>query len=321
MASKNRVTDGIVVVGAKAHPLRDLYHLLLTVRWWGAIGAIGIGFLVINALFATGFVITGGIEGGQGHGSFADAFFFSAQTLGTIGYGAMHPVSLAANLLVVVESIVGILFAAVSTGIVFARFSRSTESVIFSDHPCIGPIDGKPTLSLRIGNDREGAVMDAQIRIAVAHTHRTLEGVTMYRMRDLVLVRDRTPMLGRTWTVMHEIDAGSPLFEATPASCEKQELELIVTVVGTDDTSLQPVHGRRRYLASEIRWSARLADVLSELADGRLQLDVRRFHDVVPSEPIGTEQTTSLPYPPSMTTDRGGDDAKARADSRVKTRS
>ena len=204
----------------------------------------------------------------------------------------MHPTSLAANLLVVAESIVGILFIAVATGLVFARFSRSTESVVFSNHPCIGPIDGVPTLSLRIGNDREGAISDATVRIAMMHTHRTTEGVTLYRMRDLVLTRERTPALGRTWNVMHLIDATSPFFEATPESCAAEEVELIVSVVGTDATSLQPVHGRRRYLASDLRWGARLGDVLSELPDGRMKLDVRRFNDVVATTP-----TASFPFP------------------------
>src|SRR5262245_30637679 len=102
--------DDIVVVGAAAHPFRDAYHLLLTVRWWGEIGAIAGAFLAINAIFALAYMASGGIEGGRHPGSFADAFFFSAQTLGTIGYGAMHPTSTAANLIAVGESIASVLF-------------------------------------------------------------------------------------------------------------------------------------------------------------------------------------------------------------------
>jgi inward rectifier potassium channel len=299
-ASKKAVADrneaeGIVIVGARAHPLRDLYHVLLTVRWWGAIGVIVFAFLLVNAIFATAYFLSGGVEGAR-PGSFADAFFFSAQTLGTIGYGALHPVSTAANVIAVAEGLVGILFAAVSTGIVFARFSRSTESLVFSNHPCISPMNEIPTLALRVGNDREGAVLDARVHIAFARTEHTAEGVVMYRMYDLVLARERTAALSRTWTVLHTIDAKSPFHGATPESMERDEVELFVTVVGTDSTTLQPVHGRKRYLASQLRWGARLADVLSELPDGRLQLDVRRFHDIVASEP-----TASFPYPTTPT--------------------
>jgi inward rectifier potassium channel len=197
----------------------------------------------------------------------------------------MHPVSSSANVLVVGESLVSIVFIAVATGIVFARFSRSTEALMFSDHPCIAPMDGTPTLVVRIGNDRKGAIMDAQVRMTLFRTHRTKEGVTMYRMKDLMLARERTPALGRTFTVMHVIDEASPLFGATPDTCRLDETELLVNVVGTDGTSLQPVHARRRYVSNEVLWGARHVDVLSELPDGRLQLDVRRFHDVVATEP------------------------------------
>jgi inward rectifier potassium channel len=291
----NEQVDDIVVVGATRHPLRDAYHLLLTASWPQCIGIIAAAFLVVNAMFATAFVATGGVAGAR-PGSFADAFFFSAQTLGTIGYGAMYPMSTGANMIVVVESLVGVLFAALSTGIVFARFSRSTEAMVFARRPCISPMDGKPTLMVRIGNDREGAIVEALVRISFVKTERTKEGVTIYRMRDLTLVRERTQALARTWNVMHVIEADSPLFGATPESCEQEEVELIVTVFGTDGTSLQPVHGRHRYLARDLLWGARPCDVLSDLPDGRLQLDVRRFHDVVPTDP-----TSSFPYPAKET--------------------
>jgi inward rectifier potassium channel len=284
--------DGdILVVGAEAHPLRDAYHVLLTVSWAGAVFAITAAFMLVNSVFAVGYLLTGGIEGAR-PGSFADTFFFSAQTLGTIGYGALHPTSTAANMLVVVESIVGILFAALSTGIVFSRFSRSSESLVFSRNPCISLMDGVPTLALRVGNDREGAILEAQVRAVLFRTHRTAENVLMYRMKDLTLARERTPALSRSWTVMHTIDETSPLFGATPESFAKDEVEFIFTIVGTDSASLQPVHGRVRYVASEVVWGARLADALTELPDGRLQLDVRRFHDLEPTTP-----TEAFPYP------------------------
>jgi inward rectifier potassium channel len=293
VADQTDTSDGVVVVGAAKHPLRDVYHVLLTVQWPAAIGAIALGFLTLNAFFGSLYWMSGGIAGGsETPASYADCFFFSTQTLGTIGYGTMHPATTAANLVTVVESIVSVVFAALATGIVFARFTRSSESLVFCERPCISPMDGVPTLCVRVGNDRRGAIMDAQVQMTIIRTHRTAEGVTMYRMTDLALVRARTFVLARSFTVMHTIDASSPLHGATPESCAAEELELLVNVVGTDGTSLQPVHGRRRYLGDAIRWGARLADVLSELPDGRLQLDVRRFHDVVPTTP-----TETFPYP------------------------
>jgi inward rectifier potassium channel len=287
------VPDDVEIVGAESHPLRDIYYRMLTMRWWKMLLSLGGAFLTANALFALAYLATGGVEGAR-EGSFWDAFFFSAQTLGTIGYGAMHPIGFAANLVAVGESLVSILFIAVATGLVFARFSRSTETVCFSDFVCLGLMDGEPTLTLRVGNDREGAIMDATVHMTMFRTHRTAEGVTMYRMKELKLARDRTSSLGRTFTLIHAIDAESPLYGLTPEDFEKDEVEIFVNVVGTDDTLLQPVYGRARYLPNEVKWGARLGDVLSELPNGKLQLDVRKFDDIVYGEP-----TEAFPYPRS----------------------
>lgn len=280
MARKRTNTD-VVVVGAAAHPLRDAYHLLLETSWGVALGLIASAFLVINALFAVGYVVTGGVANAR-PGSFSDAFFFSVQTMGTVGYGAMYPTTGAANVLVVAECVTGLIVTALATGIVFARFSRTTAEVIFSRTACIAPMDGVPTLSFRIGNDRSNAIFEARVTVAVIRTEKTQEGVTMYRMYDVPLVRERTAALERSFTVMHRIDEGSPLRGATKESCETAEVEIAVSVVGTDDVSLQPVYARHRYLVKDVRWGVRLADILREREDGMIELDVRKFHDTVP---------------------------------------
>lgn len=294
MAQTSALDDGIVVVGATSHPLRDAYHSLLRMRWPGVLASIAAIFLATNAIFAGLFTISGGIYGAR-DGSFRDAFFFSAQTIGTVGYGAMYPTSTAANLLVVAELIVGVILTALATGIVFARFSQTTSLLVFTSKVCIGPMNGVPTLMLRVGNDRQSTIFEAQIRVIVTKTERTKEGVTFYRMVDLPLTRDRSLALSRSWTVMHQIVDGSPLCGLTPESCELDEVEITASVVGTDGTSLQPVHGRHRYQAPDIVWGARPADVLSERADGLLQLDLRQFDVIVPTQP-----TEAFPYPRSV---------------------
>jgi inward rectifier potassium channel len=291
--SRKEPADEVVIVGARSHPLRDAYHLILRMRWPGVIALIAGFDLALNAIFAVGYMLVGGVDGAR-PGSFRDAFFFSVQTMGTIGYGSMYPVRNAAHTLVVAESVVSLVFTALVTGIVFTRFSQSTGQLVFSRRACIAPMNGVPTLAFRVGNDRASTVFEATVRVAVIRTERTKEGVTFYRMYDVELARERSQALQRSWTVMHFITEKSPLFNATPESCATDEVELAVSVVGTDDTSLQPVHARHRYDAKDVLWGARLADVLSELPDGRLELDLGRFHDVVPSEP-----TPTFPYPTS----------------------
>ena len=197
--------------------------------WWGVLSGIAGTFLGMNAIFAVGYLMTGGISG-VSPGSFRDVFFFSVQTMGTIGYGAMYPVSTAAHALVVAESVVGLILTALATGIVFARFSQTTGQLIFSKQACISLMNGVPTLSFRIGNDRASTVFEAHVRVAVIRTEKTREGVIFYRLHDAVLTRDRSPVLARSWNVMHPIDEASPLFGITPESCVMHEIEIAVSV-------------------------------------------------------------------------------------------
>jgi inward rectifier potassium channel len=283
--------EGIDVVGTTPHPVRDAYHSLLRMSWAGVLLTIALVFLAVNAIFALLFVEVGGIAGAH-DGSLRDAFFFSVQTLGTVGYGAMYPTSTAANVLVTAELIVSVILTALAMGMVFARFSQATSMLVFTSKVCIAPMDGVPTVMLRVGNDRESTIVEATIHVVMIRTVTTKEGMLFYRMVDLPLQRDRSLALSRSWTVLHVIDEKSPLFGLTPEMCELNEVEITASVTGTDDTSLQPVHARRRYEAKDFAWGARPADVLAEMPDGRIQLDVKKFDLITATQP-----TEAFPYP------------------------
>jgi inward rectifier potassium channel len=283
---------GIVrVIGAPSERFRDLYHRFLRASWATALVSLVVWFLVLNAVFAAIYDVVGGLQNAR-PGSFSDAFFFSVQTMATIGYGGIHPVTRVANVVVVAEAVLGLLFTAVSTGLVFAKFSVSNARIVFSDKAVITPMDGVPTLMFRLGNERSNQIVEAQLRITLIRTEKTKEGVTFYRMYDLKLTRDRTQAFSRSWSALHLIDEESPLYGATPASLERAEAELLCGVVGIDDTSLQPVHARHTYEARDVIFGVRHADILSEEADGTITLDLRRFHEVVPTQP-----TEIFPYP------------------------
>jgi inward rectifier potassium channel len=281
----------IRIVGDRRQPLRDFYHSLLERPWWVTIAAISGAFLTANALFAVLYLLVGGVAHAA-PASFRDAFFFSVQTMGTVGYGAMFPESTGANLVVTAEAITGLTLTALATGLVFAKFSRSTARLIFSERATIGPLNGVPTLSFRLGNLRGNSIVDAQIRVVMIRTEKTSEGKLFYRMLDLSLTRQRALSLSRSWNALHLIDAGSPLHGETPETLAAKEVELQVQVVGLDDATMQPVHAGHRYFARDLLWGHRLADVLSETPDGHLLLDLRRFQDVEPTEP-----TAEFPYP------------------------
>jgi inward rectifier potassium channel len=271
----------IHIIGAPAPGLHDLYHALLRMPWWGALVMIVATYLVLNALFAALYLWVGGVANVR-PGSFLDVFFFSVQTMGTIGYGTMYPASPAANTLVVAESVVGLILTALATGLVFARFSQVRARLIFSSKIAIGSMDGVPTLMLRVGNERRSNIVGTEFRLTFTRTNKTAEGMTMYRLEELPLVRSRAPALSRSWNVMHRIVEGSPLHGYDAEKLAANDGELQLEVVGIDDISLQPVHARHTWFAGSVAWDARLADVLSETPNGDMVLDLRQFHEVVP---------------------------------------
>ncbi len=281
----------IHVVGAPRQPwLRDQYHFFLRLTWPRALASLVALYVAVNALFALAYLVVGGVAGAR-PGSYFDAFSFSVQTLGTIGYGAMYPRTVAAQALVMAESVAGLLVTALATGLVFAKFSQPGGRIAFARHAAIAPMDGVPTLMFRVGNERGNLIVEAQVRVVIVRTVKTREGVTFYRMEDLPLRRDRSPAMNRSWTVMHVIDGASPLKGATPETLARDEVEFLVSLVGVDDTSYQPVHARKTYEHGHVAWGARHADVLSERDDGHLVLDVSRFHDLTVSDP-----TDDFPY-------------------------
>jgi len=282
----------IRVIGQTERPLRDLYYALMRLSWPVTIAAIGIGFLLANAVFALAYTEVGGVAHLQ-PGSFSEAFFFSVQTMGTIGYGAMYPESFGANVLVVGESMVGLTLVALATGLVFAKFSRPTARIVFTREAVISPVNGVPTLTFRLGNERGNRIVDAQIHAAVVRTERTTEGSKNYGSVELALVRDRALSLSRALVVSHRIDEHSPFYGLTPEQLALQEVEIEVIAVGLDDTSMQVVYASHVYFTHQILWGARHVDMTSESEDGAvLVVDLRKFDETEPSRPIA-----GFPYP------------------------
>jgi inward rectifier potassium channel len=274
--------SNIVQIGNPHHRWTDLYHLLLTLSWPQLIALLGLMYVALNALFAVMFLLGGdGIANAQ-PGSFGDAFFFSVQTMASIGYGAMYPKSFYANLIVTIESILGLFWLTMATGLMFARFSRPTARVIFSRVAVVSVRDGIPTLMFRAANQRSNQILEAQMRLSVIRNVVTTEGEFMRRFFDLKLERSQTSIFALTWTALHPIDTESPLYGMTPDDLAEIEAELLVTVTGIDDTFSQTIHARHSYIPTEIFWNMRLADVITRAEDGRRAVNYHKFHEVEP---------------------------------------
>jgi inward rectifier potassium channel len=252
--------------------------------WWAFLLGLAFVYLGLNVLFATLYLRGDGAIANARPGAFSDAFFFSVETLSTIGYGQMSPATLYGNVVMTVEALFGLTLLAVVAGLVFARVSRPTARVIFSKAAVVTAYNGVPTLSFRLANQRRNQILEAQVSVTLVRDERTAEGEWMRRFYDLQLARQRSPVFAMTFTVMHPIDPASPLWNATAASLAAEAAEIVVTVTGIDETLSQAVHARTSYLAREVLWGHRFADVFTQTEDGRLAIDYRRFHDTEPDQ-------------------------------------
>ncbi|HVY61159.1 MAG TPA: ion channel [Planctomycetota bacterium] len=287
--------------GRRRRRSRDVYHALISMTWPRFLAALVAAYAAINLAFGAAYTALGpGALDGLGHGgapSLADGFFFSVQTFATIGYGHVSPVTLAANSLVTVEALVGLLCIAVATGIIFARFARPTARVLFTDRAIVGVHDGQLSLVFRLANERETQIVEAALSVALIRAYTTKEGEQYWDIHDLKLDRSRTLFFTLSWTVVHPIDAGSPLADiASDAAMRAADAEIMVSLTGIDDALQQTVHARTSYTPDDIVWAGRFADILTE-RDGRrgpvTVMDLDRFHVVEPPAGHGT------PAPPT----------------------
>jgi inward rectifier potassium channel len=280
----NRGRVSIEAIGLPSAPLRDLYHGILTMRWRNFFAFATLYYVSIHAVFAALYQVQPGAIAG-GDGSFEAAYFFSVQTMMTIGYGTMSPGTLYGHVLVAAEAFFGMLTTAVLTGLVFAKFARPTANVIFSDKVCVHRQDGVPTLVLRMANARGNRMVEASLGVSLARTVVTSEGETFRRIIDLPLVRANQPMFFLGWTAMHRLDEKSPLFGLTPERLAAEDAEILAVLTGLDEDTGASLHARKAWGYDEIRWGERFVDVLygSREERGVRVFDYAKFHDTIPS--------------------------------------
>jgi len=276
--------DGVLqVVGSNSwySYLRDPYHLLLTIPWIGFLTIVVIFDIFLNAVFAWLYLLDANAIGGMKDGGFLEAFFFSVQTLASIGYGVMHPNTLYANLIVTLESIASLMLFAVITGIAFTRFAKSTSRVMFSRVATIHNYNGMPTLIFRAANERRNNILEAKLSVYLMIDEVTEEGQKMRRLQELKLVRDHSPVFLLSWTVMHTIDESSPLYNMTSETMERLNAQVLVSLTGVDETVEGTIHARHIYAARYLLCDRRFVDVIYIGSDGHRYLDYTHFHETI----------------------------------------
>jgi inward rectifier potassium channel len=295
LARLKRAPDALKVVakGRVVAPWDDLYHGILTCSWSVFVLLVLAWFLATNSLYAGLYLLQPGAV--TEVNNFEAAFYFSVESLTTIGFGVMTPTTRYAHILVTSEALVGILSTALITGITFAKFARPKARVLFAEPIVIGRRDGVETMTFRLANFRHNSIVEATIRIILLVPSVTKEGETIRTPIDLKLVRERSATFVLTWLVFHVVDEASPFFggEPTLARLREQGAELWVALSGMDDTVGQNIFSRYRYSIDDVVMNARFLDVLAIEPDGTRVVDYHNFHLVEPQLPLALDADTS----------------------------
>ena len=260
----------------------DLYHRSMTVSWPTFFATAAAIFVLLNAVYACLYWLGNDAIANVAANGPLGFFYFSVETLATVGYGDMHPQTNYGHLIATVEIFTGMSFLAVMFGLIFSRFSRPRARFIFAKHPVVTVHEGRPTLMIRIANERNNTISQAMARLWLIRMETTAEGTRFRRYYELLLDRHEHPMFMLSWSIFHVVDEASPLYGVTPADLAAANAALALNVSGVDDNSAQYLYARRLYNHQDIRWNYRYRDITSFSEHGTMVIDYTVFHEIMP---------------------------------------
>src|SRR5580704_15175519 len=275
-----------VKLNAEKFDLRDTYHFVLTLSWPGFAGLIFSIYLLINVFFALLYLLQAHAIAEMRPGSFLDAFFFSVETLATVGYGHMYPETFYGHLITMLEIMVGLFGLAVITGLIFVRFSRPTARIHFSKVAVIAPFDGVPTLMIRVANLRHQAMVEPEFRMILLRSIITAEGDDMRRFSSLQLQFDHLIAFPVVLTLRHVIDEESPLCGMTPEDFQRLDVRIMASIVGVDTVTVAPVQSHSDYNYDQIEWNRRFVEIYDQSNENEWTVDYGRIDETEEIPPI-----------------------------------
>lgn len=268
--------------------LPDVFHTLIWMSWPRFFAVMLSAYLGMNLVFTTLYVLAGigglgGVIGVDDAARILEAFFFSAQTLTTVGYGRVNPIGLGAEIVATCEAFVGLLSFALATGLLYGRFSRPRTMLVYSDHAIVAPFRNGTGLMVRVANKRDSQMIDVTATLIFSWVETTDAGRTR-RFYNLDLEYDHVSLLATSWTIVHPIVENSPLHGLIAAELGPANVEIIILLRGYDETHSQEVHSRRSYVSGEIVWGARFVPVLGRNSRGQatIALDKLSLHEPAP---------------------------------------
>lgn len=263
----------------------DIFHRLTLLSWPQFFVVVFLIYFVVNCLFSLLYMLIGvehlqGIYGTEMTDKFWGAFFFSAQTLTTVGYGHVAPVGLIASALSSVESLVGVLGFAIATGLVYSRFSRPVPKILFSRRAIFAPYLDINAWMFRMINESPNELVDVNVSVSISRLETLPSGQRTRKYYPLKLERSQVNFFPMHWTIVHPITEESPLYGVTEEGLKDSDTEILVYIRATEETFLQPVHARYSYRHEEISWGAKFRPMFDgSKVNGVVRVDVQKIHE------------------------------------------
>lgn len=265
----------------KKSEFSDTYHDLISMSWFKFLLLVLVSFTIINGVFAIAYLALGveNIYGLTKQNLILDlinCFHFSVQTMTTVGYGYIHPISIPVHVVSSFNAMMGLLSYAMAAGLVYGRFSFPRANIKYSNNALMVKNDnGTYSLQVRLANLLNHDLLDANARMILIHNEK-VENHIEKRFSELELVVSKIDFLLLTWTVIHKIDEKSPLYNVDETKMNLSNSEVIVLITAYDDTFSQTVYSRTSYLCTEIIWDAKW-DSPYKMIQGEKTLDIKKI--------------------------------------------
>lgn len=273
-------------IGLPFYQTFNVFHFLITATWLRLMLVIILWYSLVNAIFVAVYYMVGiheltGMNFERGINEFWEVYFFSAQTLTTVGYGRVNPIGFGASAVASFEALVGLMSFAIITGILYARFSKAPSILIFSKKAVVAPYTWQGQeitgLMIRIANTYNTSLMNMKAQITTSlldFESLDASGQPVRRFMSLALERDTITFFPSSWTIVHPIDENSPFYGMNQADFEKSLPEVMILMSGFDETFDQNVFSRYSYSLDEIEWGAKFIRIFGFDTEGQATVDL-----------------------------------------------
>lgn len=264
----------------------DIYHELISMKWWNFVGIITVMFFLVNLIFAL-LYYSSGFEGIDGHSAesgwehFMTSFYFSTQTITTVGFGKLNPNSNTVSLLAAFESFLGLLGFAIATGLMFARFSRPNRSLIYSSNAVIAPFQNENALMFRFANKSKTQLIEAEVDMVISYWDAN-ENRRIFK--SVELERKKINFFSMSWTVVHPINEDSPIYDWSEQDFKEKQIEVIIMFKAFDDTYVRQVYDRMSYISAEIQWGRKFVPIYNNSENGMININMEGLGVTEPAQ-------------------------------------